>query len=46
MEQNKKEYESPKMKIVKLSSEVILLQASNKNEVGFAPNPCDTEHLA
>jgi hypothetical protein len=46
MEQKKKEYASPNMKEVKLSAQVVLLDASNKNELGLAPMPCDTEHLA
>ena len=46
MEQKKKEYATPNMKDVKLNAQVALLDTSNKDEVGFAPMPCDTEHLA
>ena len=46
MEQKKKEYVTPQMKDVKLNSQIYLLGASNSNEVGLAPEPCDVDHLA
>ena len=50
MEQKKKEYSTPKMKEVKLNSQIVLLGASNdpfnKGEVGLGSEPGDIDRLA
>ena len=46
MEQKKKEYVSPDMKVVKLNASVVLLQPSNDEQLGQTIDPCDTDRLA
>ena len=51
MEQKKKEYVLPSMRVVKLRAQVVLQEASdpdsipNDSGLGLAPTSCDTDRL-
>lgn len=46
MEQKKREYVAPDMKVIGLKTQATLLDVSNDSEVAQAPIPCDTDRLA
>ncbi len=52
MEQKKKEYVLPSMRVVKLRAQVVLQEVSdpdkepNDSILGMAPTSCDTDRLA